>query len=485
MDRQISILIIDDDLGACETLSDILEDEGYKVLTLERGLQGIEQIKSRFFNVVLLDIILPDVSGLEVLRAIKKINSEVCVIMITGYAKLENAIEALNNGADAYINKPLNMDEVKLNIKRGVERQIILQEKKRLEQKVRETKEYLENILNNSADMIITTDIDTRIVEFNKGGEQMLGYKKEEVIGRHVEEFYLDKEERLRLMERVKREGSISVHETRFKRKDGSIVDISLTLSLLRNDSGEVIGTVGISKDITDMKSLEHQLLQSEKLAGIGILASGIAHEINNPLCGIRGMAEIILEEENMETIKEHTDNIIKYSDVAAEIVKELTGYVRTAEASDFESVNVNEKLNDAIKISKHSTRFEDVEIITDYQTIPLIRANSDEIQQVFVNLINNAVQAMNRKGRLVLSTMTSGDYVEIKVMDNGPGIPKGHINKIFDPFFTTKEVGKGKGLGLNIVYRIVTKYYGSIEAESEEGKGTTFTLRFPAENKK
>jgi len=166
--------------------------------------------------------------------------------------------------------------------------------------------------------------------------------------------------------------------------------------------------------------------------------------------------------------------------DVAAEIVKELTGYVRTAEASDFESVNVNEKLNNAIKISKHSTRFEDVEIITDYQTIPLIRANSDEIQQVFVNLINNAVQAMNRKGRLVLSTMTSGDYVEIKVMDNGPGIPKGHINKIFDPFFTTKEVGKGKGLGLNIVYRIVTKYYGSIEAESEEGKGTTFTVRFP-----
>src|SRR3989304_3736055 len=131
--------------------------------------KGIRQIKSRFFNVVLLDIILPDVSGLEVLRAIKKINSEVCVIMITGYAKLENAIEALNNGADAYINKPLNMDEVKLNIKRGVERQIILQEKKRLEQKVRETKEYLENILNNSADMIITTDIDTRIVEFNKG----------------------------------------------------------------------------------------------------------------------------------------------------------------------------------------------------------------------------------------------------------------------------------------------------------------------------
>ena len=264
MDRQISILIIDDDPGACETLSDILEDEGYKVLTLERGLQGIEQIKSRFFNVVLLDIILPDVSGLEVLRAIKKINSEVCVIMITGYAKLENAIEALNNGADAYINKPLNMDEVKLNIKRGVERQIILQEKKRLEQKVRETKEYLENILNNSADMIITTDIDTRIVEFNKGGEQMLGYKKEEVIGRHVEEFYLDKEERLRLMERVKREGSISVHETRFKRKDGSIVDISLTLSLLRNDSGEVIGTVGISKDITDMKN--HKEVEQENL---------------------------------------------------------------------------------------------------------------------------------------------------------------------------------------------------------------------------
>ena len=361
MDKQINILIIDDDPGACETLSDIMEDEGYKVLTIERGLQGVEQIKTRFFNVVLLDIILPDVSGIEVLKAIKKINAEVCVIIITGYARLENAVEALNNGADAYINKPINIEEVKLVIKREVERQTLFWEKKRL----------------------------------------------------------------------------------------------------------------------------EHQLLQSEKLAGIGILASGIAHEINNPLCGIRGMAETILEEENMETIKEYTNIIIKYSDMAAEIVRGLIGYVRTSEANDFESVNINEKLNDVIKIFKHSTKFEDVEIITDYQTIPLIRANSGEIQQVFVNLINNAVQAMNRKGRLVFSTMTSGDYVEIKVMDNGPGIPKGHINKIFDPFFTTKEVGKGKGLGLNIVHRIVTKYYGSIEVESEEGKGTTFTVRFPAENKK
>lgn len=356
MDRQISILIIDDDPGACETLSDILKDEGYKVLTLERGLQGVEQIKTRFFNVVLLDINLPDVSGLEVLKAIKKIEPEVCVIMITGYARLENVIEALNEGADAYINKPLNIDEVKLIIKREVERQILSQEKKRL----------------------------------------------------------------------------------------------------------------------------EHQLLQSEKLAGIGILASGIAHEINNPLFGIMGMAEAILEEENLKLIKEHTKDIIKYSVEAAEIVRDLAGYVQTAEAGDFGPLNINEKLNDTIKIARHSTKFGDVKIITDYRPIPSIKANSSEIQQVFLNLINNAVQSMNGKGRLILSTMPSEDYVEIKVIDNGHGIPKGHINKIFDPFFTTKEVGKGTGLGLNIVHRIIIKYKGSIEVESEEGKGTTFTVRFP-----
>lgn len=357
MEKEIHILIIDDDPGTCETLSDILKDEGYKVLTVEKGLQGVEQIKTRFFNVVLLDINLPDVSGLEVLKAIKKINPEVCVIMITGYTRLENVIEALNEGADAYINKPLNIDEVKLIIKREVERQILSQEKKRL----------------------------------------------------------------------------------------------------------------------------EHQLLQSEKLAGIGILASGIAHEINNPLFGIMGMAEAILEEENLKLIKEHTKDIIKYSEKAAEIVRDLAGYVQTVEAGDFGPVNINEKLNDAIKIARYSTKFRDVEIITDYRQIPSIKANPSEIQQVFANLINNAIQSMDGKGRLVLSTRSLGDSIEIEVRDNGPGIPKEHINKIFDPFFTMKEVGKGTGLGLNIVYRIITKYKGSIKVESEEGKGTTFTVRFPA----
>jgi signal transduction histidine kinase len=247
------------------------------------------------------------------------------------------------------------------------------------------------------------------------------------------------------------------------------------------DEKGDLLSVIEHVKDITDEQRLQEQLIQSEKLAGIGTLASGVAHEINNPLSGIIGMAEIAMEEEDPSNIKSHLTDIFNCAQRIGEITKGLRSYSRIAKKEEQSLVDINEILENSLKMVRLVIKTTPVEVITKFQSIEKIGANPGEIQQVFTNLITNAFQAMNGKGgTLVLSTRSSKDSVEVKVTDSGMGIPQKYLNKIFDAFFTTKNPGEGTGLGLNIVYRIVTKYEGTIDVESKENIGTTFTIKFP-----
>jgi signal transduction histidine kinase len=224
---------------------------------------------------------------------------------------------------------------------------------------------------------------------------------------------------------------------------------------------------------------VQQQMIQSERLAEIGIMSAGIAHEVNNPLSVMLGKAEMILEEDDPAHIKKYAQDIIKYSKKASDIVKRITFYSRAA-SSPGKRVNLNEQLKEAIKISKYSVNFDNVELLTDCQDVPLINGNAGEIEQVFVNLLNNAVEAMQGTGRLSVTSRHENGAVVITIKDTGPGIGKENLNKLFTPFFTTKDHGKGTGLGLNIVHKIIMNHRGSISVESEEGKGTAFIVRFP-----
>ena len=227
---------------------------------------------------------------------------------------------------------------------------------------------------------------------------------------------------------------------------------------------------------------LQRQLIQSEKLAGIGIMAAGIAHEVNNPLSIILGKAEMILEEDDPDSIKKYAEGIIKHSKIASEIVKGITFYSRAAwgPGAQGQKINLNNQLKEAIKISKLSPLFDNVEVLTDYQDLPPINGNIGEIQQVFTNLMMNASHAMNGDGRLYVKSRYEEGYIIVTIKDTGAGIKKDHLDKLFTPFFTTKDPGKGTGLGLNIVHKIITNHAGSISVESEEGKGATFMIRLP-----
>ncbi|WP_447983843.1 PAS domain S-box protein [Nitrospira sp. Nam74] len=244
-------------------------------------------------------------------------------------------------------------------------------------------------------------------------------------------------------------------------------------------------GAVGLVLwDTTEHQQLQDQLIQAEKLASLGTLVSGMAHEVNNPIQGIMSMAEIIVHESDLEKVKEYARDIVTYSEHVGVVVKDFACYARPASRDQEVDLDINERLGEALKLVQRSAQFGHIMVTTTFRPLPVLRARRSEIDQIFVNIINNAVDAMGGRGRLTLETEWEDETMRIHIRDTGSGIPPALVGKIFDPFMTTKDPGKGTGLGLSIAYKIVSKYEGGISVESEEGKGTAFTIKFPISTK-
>lgn len=227
---------------------------------------------------------------------------------------------------------------------------------------------------------------------------------------------------------------------------------------------------------------LEAELLQSEKLAGIGSFAAGIAHDINNPLQLILSLAENLAEERDLTTVHEQARDIIKAAKQTSAICRDLTRYSRRASPQEDVLVSVNGKLDEALKIARYASSFHDIEMIKHYHPGASVKGNPDELLHVLVNLITNAVHAMEGVGgTLTLETRLLDGQVDVRISDTGCGIAPDKIPQIFEPFFTTKDPGKGTGLGLYNVKTIVNKMRGTIAVDSQINKGTTFTLTFPS----
>jgi signal transduction histidine kinase len=233
--------------------------------------------------------------------------------------------------------------------------------------------------------------------------------------------------------------------------------------------------------DITEEKQFQSQLIQAEKLSSLGTMVSGMAHEINNPAQAILSMAELIQEEEDPGKVKEFASDIVGYARHVSNVVRDFASYARSTGHDAETEIDVAERLMEAVKMVRRGPHFGYVDVVTHFDASAFVRARKGEIDQVFVNLISNAAQAMDGAGRLTLTTAQEQGWIEVTIADNGPGIPAWALPKIFDPFFTTKAPGKGTGLGLSIVHQIVTKHHGTIAVDSIEGTGTSFRLRFPA----
>lgn len=229
--------------------------------------------------------------------------------------------------------------------------------------------------------------------------------------------------------------------------------------------------------------TLQTELLHAEKLAGIGSFAAGIAHDMNNPLQLILGLAENLTEETDLEAVHAQARDIIDAVKRTTAICRDLTSYSRRASLRQDCLIAVNGKLDEALKIARYAVALQDIEIVKHYQPDALVKGNPDELLHVFVNLITNAVQAMAHHGTLMLETHTIPGATQVRVSDTGSGIAPELLSRIFEPFFTTKPPGKGTGLGLYNIRNVIRHMNGTIEVESQIGRGSAFTLTFPGQS--
>jgi PAS domain S-box-containing protein len=363
---------------------------------------------------------------------------------------------------------------------------------KEAEIKLNETREYLQKILDNSPVIIVTTDLDGNIVSFNRGAEESLGYSAEEVIGKPAAMFYQDPTMRDEFLRLVKSGKAVKDFSHELLRKDQTLLPVSITLSQLKDTEGKMIGTVGMSKDISRRKALMGQMLQSERMAAVGRVASGVAHEINNPLAvigEIAGFLGSLIEEdagadeaELHRELSEGLPKILKQVKRLRDITQRLLTFARKTEAR-VDVADANVSLDEILPFLQKEASLARAVIHRDYQEdLPRVAVEEMQLQEVFINLISNAIHAVarNNGGNIWLTTRGEGEKVVVAVKDDGPGIDESVRDRLFEPFVSTKTVGEGTGLGLSICYGIVKRYDGEIRVHSESGQGATFKVILP-----
>ena len=369
-------------------------------------------------------------------------------------------------------------------------------EKLALEKELRETKDYLENIVQSSVDGIVTTDPKGRITFMNRTFEEMVGRSRENLLGLHIHQFYLNGlHEARKIMSILWQKGSLKNYEMVIVKKDGT-VPILTSASLLQDESGKIIGTLGIFKDLTEKKKLEEELnktqahlIQAGKMRALGELVAGVAHELNNPLMAADTFLYVIREKLDKEDENQRRLELIQQChDRIAKIINHLRDFSRQSKLA-FRKIDINEPIENALMITGQQLLNHGIRLMRNFSpNLPKIWGDKNQLEQVFLNLISNARDAMEkveRKRELAIATSlihdNASDDVEVIVRDTGRGIPPEDMDKIFDPFFSTKEVGKGTGLGLSICYGIIEAHGGHIEVESKLDAGTTFRVFLPA----
>jgi two-component system NtrC family sensor kinase len=266
-------------------------------------------------------------------------------------------------------------------------------------------------------------------------------------------------------------------------RKDGSHGFIDASVTILRNDKGEIIGFSGVGRDITERMKMEQQLMLTDRLASIGQLAAGIAHELNNPLTSVIGFSDLLLERDLPADVKGDLETVNQEARRATNIVKGLLAFARE-QRIEKALEDINSIIQGVLQLRFYEQRVSNIEVATRFDPdLPEVMGNGAQLQQVFINIIINAEQAMletHDRGKLTIVTEQVGDMVRASITDDGPGISPDNMKKLFHPFFTTRGVGKGTGLGLSICHGIVTEHGGKIYAQSELGKGATFAVELP-----
>jgi len=378
----------------------------------------------------------------------------------------------------------------------GIARDIT--QRKKLEQEIVELKNFNESIIQSMGSGLITVDLNGKITSFNSGAEDVLGYSAVEAVGCHLDEILLPEESHRLLPETDSENPSPLNREMELTIRGGKRVPIGFTVTPRLDNRGQKVGTIISFRDISQIKQMQAELFRMDRLAALGVLASGLAHEIRNPLAGIKTMAQTLEEEMNASDYRrEYVARIIRQVNRLDELLKSFFSYARPR-APVRKHYQVSEIIREVTALLDKRLKKSNVYLVERYNEglLPIF-VDFHQIQQVFLNLILNALDAMPNGGQLtiesqmVTTTLRAVDrrkgypkrtepstFVEARISDTGVGIPSEHLEAIFDPFFTTKP--QGSGLGLSIAYRIIEEHGGEIRVQSEVSKGSTFTVLLP-----
>lgn len=358
----------------------------------------------------------------------------------------------------------------------------------RLKHQLEDVQNFMESIIQSIGSGIILTQMDDIITYINRAGEKILGYTKHELAGKPFDIFSL-REKRSMVHSLLDHSDDLDMRkEGWMKKKDGVEFPVGFTLNNHVNPVGETIGKIVIFRDLTQVYKIQEEILRMDRLISLGKLASGIAHELRNPLAGIKTTAQALSEEMTFDDSKrEYLNRITKEIDRLNELLKTFFSFAKPQNLN-LTSWYIKDIVNEIIPFLIKEIADKGIRFIEVYHPqLPKIQVDKNQMHQVFLNLFLNAIQAMPSGGELriqatpLVSTGPDGivqRFIRILISDTGKGIPANLINKVFDPFFTTKP--KGIGLGLSIAYQIIKKHEGTIQVQSEWERGATFDIRLP-----
>jgi len=426
MEERANILVVDDDLGPRESMRMILKPL-HNVFTAEDGEAALRLLQEKPIDLVTLDLKMPGMPGIDVLKEIKKLFPSIEVIIVTGFGTLQTATEAIKHGVNSYISKPYNLSEINSLIEKSIER-------RRFNLKL---SNFFEGVL---------------FLDKEKGKEE---------------------------------EGSIpptAKHSLEHTGISENVIDFTESKFRKMKEMSD-----DFSKEIKD---LEERLIRSERLSLVGQVAAGYSHELNNSLSSMLGYTQFVQHNisTNHPELSDLLDNMETISNQiarASNITQNLLDLSRKS-PSEKKPTEVQKVIDQVLSYVEYRLRSLEIKVIRDYESqLPQISVDPGKIEQVFLNLIINACHAMSEGGTLQIKVSrvksNERDIVRLQLTDTGHGISKENMQKIFDPFFSTKNESGGTGLGLFVTRRIVESYQGIIEVESEKNNGTTFTVEFPS----
>jgi len=358
-------------------------------------------------------------------------------------------------------------------------------EKVQLSAKARMAERHLASVVESANDLVISTDNAGHITSWNPAAERISGYRMSEVHGRLLSEL-CDTAQRNDMAAIIRQllDGEVEAfREFPLRAKSGVMIPVDWSFSPIRDDSGKVTGVVAVGRDLSERRALEQHLYQSEKLAALGVMAGGIAHELRNPLSVSFSAAQFLLSSSDDPVFqKECVQKILEGIERSSTIIENLLRFARPSSSTQTESLNLVALVRETLSMLTPQGKVQKISLGEDYAEpfVPIL-GNSNLLQQVVMNLILNAYQAMPEGGDVNVSVWREADKALVRIRDTGCGIPSAHLSEIFDPFFTIWSVGQGTGLGLSICHTIVKQHGGVITVESSgKGQGSTFVVRLP-----